>query len=289
MKLLNLFFAIFFLASNAFAIKIIQSKGNKVLFDLEDESLAVGQKLYLLNANNKKIAIVTITQSQSQRAIAILNRGKLDGATGVELMAGPNSAEEAGFNPTKTVGGAWFKAMKVSSLLTIGFNNMGTKQPGGALPANQENVVLTGSSIGITGAADYPFNNRLTLRGTFGYEPFVASGTANTFVCNNSKSCNANINYLAAGGYARFDLTKSRTLIWVGAGGSTKFPISKSTTALDPDDIKMTFTFAVAAGIDYFISNKSFIPASFEYQMFASSKTVDANIMLLRVGYGWAF
>ena len=297
MKIFSLFFTIFFLCSQSHAIKILQSKGNKVLFDLEDETLAVDQNLYLLNASNKKIAIVTVTQSKNGRAIAILNKGKTDGATGVELMdAPPISAEapaaEGGTAPTKTDGVFRLKNLKISGLLTFGFNSMGTKQSDGTLPVpNQEHVALTGTSIGITGALDYPFNSWLTLRGTFGYEPFVVAGTSTIFACNNltSKSCDANINYLAAGGYARFNLTKSKTLVWVGAGGSTKFPMSKSTTALRSDDIKMTFTFGVAAGLDYFISNKSFIPASFEYQLFSSSETVSASIMLLRVGYGWAF
>ena len=298
MKVFSLFLTLIFLCSQSHAIKILQSKGNKVLFDLEDETLAVDQKLYLLNASNKKIAIVTVTQSKNGRAIAILNKGKTDGATGVELMdAAPISAEapaeEGGTTaPTKSGGVFRLKGMKISGLLTIGINKMGTKQSDGTLPIpNQQDVALSGTSMGITGAIDYPFSSWLTLRGTFGYEPFVASGTSTIFACNNltSKSCDANINYLAAGGYARFDLTKSKALFWVGAGGSTKFPMSKSTTALRSDDIKMTFTFAAGGGLDYFISNKSFIPASFEYQLFSSSETVSANIMLVRLGYGWAF
>ena len=297
MKITSLFFTVLFLGTQAFAIKIIQSKGNKVLLDLEDETLAVDQKLYLLSTSNKKIAIVTVLQSKNGRAIAVLNKGKTDGAAGVELMAAPPVSaeappEEGGTAPTKTDGVFRLKGMKISGLLTFGFNNMGTKQSDGTLPTpNQENVALTGTSIGVTGAIDYPFANWLTLRGTFGYEPFIASGTSTIFACNNltSKNCNANINYISTGGYARFDLTKSRALFWKGAGGSTKFPMSKSTTALRSDDIKMTFTFALGGGLDYFISNKTFIPASFEYQLFSSSETVTANIMMVRVGYGWAF
>lgn len=296
MKLFSLFFCILLLVSPAFAIKILQTKGNKVLLDLEDESLAVDQKLYLLNESGKKIAIVTVSQSQKGRAIAILNKGKTDGAVSVELMDAPLTAEapaaEGGSAPPKTTGIFRLKGMKISGLLTVSMNNMGTKQSDATLPVpNQEDVALTGTSMGLTGAIDYPFNNWLTLRGTFGYEPFVVSGTSTLLVCDNlsSKKCDANINYLSAGGYARFDLTKSKALVWVGVGGATKFPMSKTTTALRSDDIKMTFTFAAAGGLDYFISNKSFLPMSFEYQLFSSSETVTANIMMLRLGYGWAF
>jgi opacity protein-like surface antigen len=119
----------------------------------------------------------------------------------------------------------------------------------------------------------------------------VAKGTSTLLACNNltSTDCNANINYLSAGGYARFNLTKSRFQAWVAAGGTGKFPISKTTTALRSDDIKMTMTFALGGGFDYYLSNKTFIPASLEYQLFQSSETVSANIILIRAGYGWAF
>lgn len=181
---------------------------------------------------------------------------------------------------------------KVSGLLTIGMNNMITKQSDGLNPTpNTEDVPLKGNSFGLTGAMDYPFNSWLILRGTLGYEPFVVAGTSTLFACNNlsSRDCNANISYLSAGGFARFNLTKSRFQTWAAVGGTAKFPISKTTTALRADDIKMTMTFGLGGGFDYFITNKTFIPASLEYQMFQSSETVTANMILIRAGYGWAF
>ena len=296
MKIFSLILVILFFSGQSHAVKIIQTKGNKVLLDLEDENVVVDQRIYLLNAANKKIAIATVTQSKNGRAIAIINKGKTDGAVSVELVATSISAEaspvEGGPGQTGTKGVYRLSSTKISALLTVATNNMSTKQADGTQPTpNQEDVPLKGSSVGLTGAIDYPFSSWLILRGTFGYEPFNVTGTSRFLSCDNltSKNCNAAINYLSAGGYVRFDLTKSRALVWVAGGGTTKFPMSKTTTALKADDIKMTFTFAGAIGLDYFINNKNFIPASLEYQLFQSSDTVTANIILLRIGYGWAF
>lgn len=295
MKKFSLSLVILFFSAQSFAIKIIQTKGNKVLLDLEEESVSIDQKLYLLNSKNKKIAIVSIIQSKSGKAIAVLNKGKLEDVTSVALMtpspvsAETSTSEDATSSQTANNGVYRLNSMKISGLLTIGMNSMNTKQTD--ISANQEDVPLSGTSIGLTGAIDYPLNNWLTLRGTLGYEPFNVSGTSRFLSCNglSSTDCNAMINYLSAGGYARYDITKSRMLIWVAAGGATKFPMGNSTTALKSDDIKMTFTFAGAVGLDFFINNKTYIPASLEYQLFQSSDTVSANIILIRAGYGWAF
>ena len=83
--------------------------------------------------------------------------------------------------------------------------------------------------------------------------------------------------------------SNTKTLVWVAFGGAAKFPLAKSTTALRADDVKMTFTVAGALGLDFFISNKNYIPVSLEYQLFPSSDTVSANSIMLRAGYGWSY
>lgn len=308
MKIYSSLLFILFFSVESLAIRVIQIKGNKVLLDLEEESVSADQKLYLLNSDNKKIAVVTITESKKGRAVAVLNKGKLDGATSAALIAPaetslPKSetkptisteAPDSKNEPIQSDNEKIFRlnGIKLSSLLTIASNNMTTKQADGTQPVpNQEDVALRGTSIGITGTVDYPFYSWLILRGTLGYEPFNVAGTSNFLSCNvlTSTSCTADINYLSAGGYVRIDLTKSRTTVWLAGGGSSKIPLSKTTTALKSDDIGMTFTIAGAVGIDQFINNRNYIPISLEYQLFQSSDTVSASIVMLRAGYGWAF
>lgn len=286
---------------NSQAIEIKQTKENKILLDLEDDTVEPDQKLYLLNASGKKIGIAQVIQVKNGKAIAIINKGTSRGATVVEIADGPiatnpdpdedNSSSKKN-KPLSSNNIYRLNSTKMSALLTLSMNSMNTKQTDGTLPTpNQETVPLAGTSFGITGAIDYPFKNILILRGTLGYEPFNASGSSNFLSCDNltSRDCNANIQYISGGGYVRFNLTKSKNLFWAGLGMNGKFPLSKSTTALKSDDIKFTMTYALGFGLDYYTSNKTYLPFSFDYQIFLNSDTVSANIIMLRGGYGWAF
>lgn len=290
------FFSIFFAAQFSIAASILQVKNNRILLSMDGEKLEVGQSIVLQNSDGKDVAKAIITQAKGEKAIATIKSGKVDGSeTVVSGSGGANSAElEEEVTPdsytSKKSRNPRLNAKKFAALLTISMNNMTTKQAtlgGGQI----EDVALTGMGIGLTGSFDYPLNTWLILRGTLGYEPFVAAGSSNFLVCDNSTSrdCNANISYLSAGGFARVNFTKSKLQFWGGAGGTGKFPISKSSTALRTDDIKLTITFAVAGGVDWFTSNSAFIPLNFEYQLFQPSDTVTANQILLRGGYGWAF
>ncbi len=297
MRLLSFLILLLLLSNNSFAITIEKVKGNRILIDLDSEEASVGQKINVMNSDGKKVAIATISQIKKGKAIATINKGKASDSDTLELVemdALDTAAEEEEAPVTKksTRGVYRLNGMKISGVLTIGTNAMATKQTDGANPTpSTETVQLKGSSTGFTGIIDYPFSSWLTLRGTLGYEPFNAAGTATLVSCNNltSTDCNVAINYLSTGGYARFDITKSRTMLWVAVGGTFKFPLSKTTTALVADDIKLTMTYGGGAGIDFFINNRSFIPASVEFQMFQSSDTVAATVMLLRIGYGWSF
>lgn len=284
------------------AARILQNKDSRVLVELEDgESAFSAQKFYLLNSDGKKVALGSVTQVKNNRAILNIEKGKYVAGARVEFVAAvagggisadvDESTGEAAA-PLAPRGVYRISGVKYSTVFTLTANTMVTKQTDGSNPVpNTEDVNLKGSGIGLTGIMDYPFNDWLTLRGTLGYEPFNASGSSRFLVCDGltSTDCNAYINYLSAGGYLRFDLTKSRSLMWVGLGGTLKQPLSKKTTALLAEDIKLTMTLAAAFGLDYFISNKTFIPVSLEYQMFQNSDTVSANLIMLRAGYGWSF
>lgn len=296
MKIISLIALVFFISQQALAAKIIQSKGNRVLIDLEGEDAQVDQKLYLINSANKKIGIASITQVKNGKAIAVINKGSSEGADSIQLIDTAISADPSadGTTPLRpsTKGIYRLNGIKVAGLVTLITNTMNTKQADGTQPIpNQESVALKGSSFGISGSIDMPLVDWLTLRGVAGYEPFVAAGTSRFLSCDtlSSTNCTASITYASFGGYARMDIIKSRALVWAAAGMAIKYPIGKSTTALRADDIKMTYTIAASLGLDYFINNKNFIPASLEYQLFPSSDTVSANSIMVRAGYGWAY
>lgn len=283
------------LSFSAQAAKVIQAKNGKVLIDLEGETASANQNAVLVNAENKRVAIVLISQVKNGKAIATVTKGQSQGNEKATLIAPKAGGETSAPADTAPTGGNQVyrtNSKKMSVLLSLMSNSMTTKQSDGAQPTPvTEDVAMKGSTFGVTGAIDWPVTPAIVLRGTLGYEPFKASGTAATNKCDNlnSTNCTADITYLSTGGYARYDFTKSRTQFWAGLGGSLKFPVSKSTTALKQEDIKMTITYGLAAGMDFFLSNKTFIPVSVEQQFFLKSDTVSAAIMMIRVGYGQAF
>lgn len=301
----TLFIIVFISSKLALSATIVQVKGDKVLIDLAGDQVSVGQKIGFKNSDNKTVCIAEVTQAKGSKAIAVIKKGKLTGDESIfysKAAATPTAAPEASvdteesISPDKLSGepakGVYrLNGKKVAILLTAGMNNMTTKQADSQPTPNLETVQLVGNSFGLAGSLDLPLTSWLIAHATLGYEPFVAAGSATYLSCDSqsSRDCNANINYISAGGFARFNLTKSRFQMWMGLGGTAKFPVSKTSTALNVNDVKMTVTFAGAFGADYFISNKTFVPVSLEYQMFQSSDTVSANTILIRGGYGWAF
>ncbi len=281
--------------TTAQAARVIQSKNNKVLLDLEGATVTVGQDLFLLNAQNKRVALVKISQTKNGKAIGEITKGKSDGTEIVQINSGTAAPTQDAYAPAKSSAKSKTfyrgETNKASVVLSLMNNKMTTKQADGTLPvANTEDVGMKGSTIGITGVLDWYLQNNFSLRGTAGYEPFKATGAARFRSCDNLQSfdCTADISYLSGGGFIRYDFTKENILFWTALGGTLKFPMTKKTTALKMEDIKMTMTYGAALGVDYFLNPKYFIPISLEYQTFLKSDTVDANIIMLRAGYGMA-
>lgn len=291
----------FLCAFPAHAGKVLQVKNDKIMIDLEGEEVTPEQTVVLVNAENKKVALAKIEKSKNGKAMATVTKGQSKGNETVSFPAAgkvnkttatastsensPTESTTASDNSSKAYR---TNSKRYSALLTVMSNNMTTKQTDGT---NTEDVAMKSSTFGLTGAIDWPLMKYITGRGTLGYEPFKATGTSTYLSCDSltSKNCTAEISYLSAGGYLRIDFNQSRTQFWGGLGANMKYPISKSTTALKSDDIKMTVTYAAALGMDFFLTEKMFIPASVEQQMFLKSDTVSANILMVRVGFGQTF
>lgn len=285
------------ITKNSEASQVTQTKNNKVMIDTQGDEMSVDQEFYLVTPDNKKIALVKITAVKGGKAIASILKGKSNGNETLELKGGVVSAnrisQDADSVPSKNDSILLKpKAKKISLLLSLFNNSMTAKESDGGVPVQIQNVSMTGTSFGLTGVYEQNYNSWLTLRGTAGYEPFKASGTATINGCDSttSTSCNADISYLSAGAYARFELYKMKNIFYWGAlGGTFKFPIAKTSTALKTDDLKLTATYAVALGLDYYMSSKYFISVSIEQQTFMSSDTVSANFLAIRFGIGKPF
>ncbi len=278
---------------------VTQSKNGKVLIDNQRDEVEVSQEYYLLNLEKKKVAVVRISVVKKDKSIAYIIKGQSDGTESLLLKSEasvtdkiPTFKENTTNVETKPTTAYRLTQKKLSILLNLMTSTMSALEADAQPPNPQvENVQMTGTSIGITAAYDFPLRSWFEFRGTLGYEPFTVSGTSTITGCDLAKSqdCNADISYLSAGAYARFDIYKSQTSIWLALGTIAKFPIAKKSTALKTDDLKLAGAYSFAAGLEYFMNHKIFIPFSIEQQYFINTETVKANQLSIRSGLGIAY
>lgn len=286
-----------FVPALSFAGTIKQVKNNKALLSLDGEPAKVGDQIYSLNDENKKVGLLEITTVKGDQAVAKIVKGVAE--ANQRTVAKPTSMTPAAsgsskkLSPTKP---SFFRhdRIKMAVNLKVTMDSIASKQEDNTSPFPlQEEVTMSGTNFGINASLDYPMNSWLSLRGYAGYEILKAAGTAQNLSCDakSSRDCNVNINYASFGALARLNYTMTNTQLWAGAGAGFKQPLSKSSTALKEDNIALANTALVALGIDYHLSNKYFIPASFEYHYsFNTSDTVPKiSQMALLVGFGILF
>ena len=312
-KIFSLLLTVVFFQSTLLAATISQIKGNKILLASEDD-VVVGQEFYVIGTNGKRTgSIIKITSIRGVQAVATVVRGgvlpnqTLQVKTAEKAVAQKNNKREDqpddefsmdDISEDEVITEKPNKVYRVSNRkMSLLFNTMSStmsaRESDGTSPTPQiEDVSMSGTSFGITGTWDIPMNTWFEFRGSAGFEPFVAAGTARINGCDNAQSrhCNVNIGYLVAGGYSRFNVyKKARFVTWAGLGVTARFPLTKSSTAVRTSDLKLTSSYGFAAGAEYFLTNKTFIPFSVEQQYFLNSETVKAALFSLRVGYGVAY
>jgi hypothetical protein len=284
---------IFFLASlmtaGAFAGTVTQAKGNKVLIDFSGESVSVGERYFLLNSSNKKAAIIQITQVKNQKALGTVQKGKAGAGFSTQLIGGGSSGGGSSASSSSS-GPIRLDQMRISGQFKYLMNKISAKQQDTL--SNQETVAMTGSNFALYGVGEMPMSF-FTLRASAGYEILDVKGTGLYLSCagRTSTDCNVQVNYLGLGAMARFDITKSSFNSWAGAGFTMKYPMTKKSTALDVGGLSFANTIVAALGVDYYFSNKSFFPISFEYHLSTNkSDTVPIiDQMGLSLGYGMVF
>lgn len=296
--LLPLFLILLFVSHSESAI-VTQSKNGKVLIDNQRDEVESGQEYFLLNSEKKKVALVRISTVKEDKSVGLVIKGKSDGTETLLLKSEASPADKVprfqenttnvDTNPTTTYR---LQQKKISLLLNMLSSKMTALEADAQAPnPNVDSVQMTGSSIGVTGAYDRPISSWFEFRGTLGYEPFTVAGTSVITGCDaaTSRDCMAEISYLSAGAYARFDIYKSRTSVWLAIGSLGKFPIAKKSTALKTEDLKLAGAYSLAVGLEYFVNNKIFIPFSVEQQYFFSTETVKADQLSIRIGLGIAY
>lgn len=281
------------------AATVTQSKNGKILIDNQGDEIETGQEYYLLNLDKKKVAVVRISTVKDDKSIAFVVKGKSEAVESLLLKSEsgvtdkvPHFSQDAINVETKPTHTYRLTQKKISLLLNFMSSSMSALEADAQAPVpNIDEVKLSGSSIGLTAAYDRPVNSWFEFRGTLGYEPFTAAGTSKINGCDSatSRECTVNISYLSAGAYARFDIYKSRTSIWLAVGTLGKFPVAKNSTALRTEDLKLAGAYSLSSGLEFFLNNRIFFPLSIEQQYFISTETVKASQLSIRAGLGLAY
>ncbi|WP_413561097.1 hypothetical protein [Bdellovibrio sp. HCB209] len=282
---------------------------------LEGAEVSPGDEFFLINpANNKKSAIIRITQTKAGRAVADVVQGR--GAVGSTLQAkassaGKRTAKGAAKAPPsrpaddlqrattpEAEAAAFDKARDMSFLRNLknSYGVLGQYGMDSMKPTIKENPAinpaekptLTGTGLGAGGFYEWVLTRLITVRLSGMFEQFNVSGNTEKNVgCKSTTNCSANITYLSGYAQAKYYLNQDRIRTWGGVGGGFLIAMSKSATALNENDIATNQVLNLAIGADYQLDRKNYIPVSLEYLYFPPSDTVTASAILIKFGYAW--
>jgi len=291
MKLKISFLFFIFINSEAFSGTVTMVKNNKILLDFKNEIVNVKDQFFILNAENKKVAIVQVAILKNEKAIAEVLKGTA--LYGQKTMPRPMSKS------SESLMAAESEFIRFD-LLQIGFhfkyisNSIAAKQQDTTIPfPNQETVTMTGGNFGMAISADNALSDWLKTQSEINYEILDITGTAQFNSCDGktSKNCTTKITYLGLQGLIRYDFIALDSSFWVGLGGAVKFLISKNSTALNIQGLTHSDSMTFATGVDFHLNNKNYLPVSLEYQysMNTSVEVPEIRQINLVVGYGLKF
>ncbi|UOF01605.1 porin family protein [Bdellovibrio reynosensis] len=275
MKILIAALLVTSVVSPAFAIRALTIKNDRVLVDLEGESVNVGDKLGARSSDGKARAILEIKQIKEGRAVAAILKGKMQQEytlSKVGARAGGSAGSSAGgVAPGKSWGVIGGYAM----------NSMSSK-------ISNTTISVSGSSFNLSGIYQMPLpdlGQKVSARILGGYETFQAAGS------DSGTNRTVDISYLGVQGLLRYSFYQNPKLnVWAGGGLGFLFAIAKSSTNfLDESKISTNQTLIGSIGVDYNLNSRNFIPVQFDYAIYPDSSTSSARQMILRAGYGFNF
>ncbi|WP_373997757.1 hypothetical protein [Bdellovibrio bacteriovorus] len=263
--------------SPAYAIRTLSVKRDRVLLDLEGESVQAGEKLGARDGDGKARALLEIKQVKNNRAVAAILKGSMSPDFSIEkLSRGAKSSQTASRAPKSQ--SAWG--------LTAGYamNTMTVK------PTGTSSISLSGNSFNLSGFYQMQLDGNISARILGGYESLQASGTSSAASCTGSSDCKVEIGYLGVEALVRYTFLKTKTMEFNAAAGlGFLFAMNKSSNVLDTSKISTNQTIVVSAGMDYHLNRNNFIPVQLDYAMYPDNNTSSAKQIILRAGYGFNF
>jgi hypothetical protein len=296
------FIFILLLPSTFWGASIKQVKNKKVLIQLDNIKVKVGDQVYGVNSAKKKTSIMQIVTVKGDKAIAQLLKGNsaVNDTIVMKSSASKTTAKtnQPNINNSSTLNRTSFirKDLKKLSLnLKLSNDSIATQQQDRSSTPQTETVEMSGMNFGFNAHYDIPLTNVYSIKSFGGIEMLKIAKTstlANTCDGKTTSDCNVNINYLTFGGLLKASMPiAAQSHLWGALGVGFKQPLTKKSTALTEGNISLANALILAFGVDYHLNNKNFIPVSFEYQKsFNESETVPSiKHMGLNIGYGYLF
>lgn len=292
-------------STSAFAAKVIQVKGAKVLVDMEGEEYLPGEEFFLINpGTSKKAAIIRIKQAKNGKAVADILKGKAEAEYTLQAKAGaavtpPPMSEEEEETPAprasrkRGASNSGYLTTPKDSWGILGeliMINISTSFTAG-VPVQSATADMKGTTFGGGGFYSHMLGDSFSIVGSAELQQFTASGTANFAACAGATTtnCSVEITYLSMFGMGRWYVVKGQFNVWVGGGAGFLLALTKKSNVLKEEQISTNQVYSFAAGGEYQLSRKNYIPFSFQYDMFPSSGSVKASMMSVKAGYGWNF
>lgn len=270
-------------SQKALALKIIAVKNNKVMIDIEKDSLNLNDRFFALDENGKKKGLLIIKKIKGDRALGEVLKGNVQTDFSLQLNPGVTNESNAA-SSTKSAASNRNSKKHAWGLNASYIQNSMMVKPSG------ETVNITGASYGLLGFYQVTLDRDIAVRGSAGYQGLAAKGTATAAVCTGSKDCNIDLSYLNLDALVLYTFFRSKNMnIWAGAGISFLLAINKSSNAVDTSKITTNQSLNVNFGLDFFVNKNQYIPIEFHYGIFPSTSTSSANQMSLTTGYGWTF
>jgi len=294
-KKYSIFFAFSLLVAShaALAAKVSVVKNNKLMIELEGENASPGAEYFVMNPQNKRVAIVKLTQVKNGRAVADLLKGSAKAGYTLQLKSGGSSAAtSSSASSGSPSGGDEYYDRKLSQKSHSG-NSWGVI--GGYLmnsmtvSTSSMKIDMTGSGFGALGYYDYALSPSITFRGMGGLETYnVAGSNAAASPSNCTTNCDVKIQYLSMYGYARWNFMQGDYKSWIGGGVGYLYPMSApGGSVFANNQMGANQIFVLSGGTDIRLNAKNYIPVSLEYGIFPATATVQAKILYLRLGYAW--
>ncbi|MEN0058256.1 MAG: hypothetical protein AAGB31_05435 [Bdellovibrio sp.] len=281
-------------STTSFAASVTAVKGQKVLISMDGDLIQEGEEFFLINpSSRKRTAIIRIKQIKGDKALGDILKGSATAGHTLQAKASSTSISRdvaPGGDTAATTSEKFTLPLRPSYGLVGGYiqNSMTAtvSYKDGFGVTQKSEAAMSGSGFAVGGFYDHVFTQSLVGRGYVGLEQFNATTTIDTSACTNSTTCDAKINYLSFYGLGKWYPWQGQYRPWLGGGVGYLYAVSKSSTALK--DVSGNQVFTLALGADIQKDRRNYIPISLEYNMFQSTSTVKANMILLKIGWAWA-